>query len=152
MHTHALYYLAENPEYAGPLRREVEFAIEENGWTKTAVKKMRKLDSFVKEALRLNPLGYSTFLVLQPLTAVAVTRRVVGEGFTFSDGIFIPRDQVIGTPVFAAHTDDNVYPNGKEFDGFRFSRMREQEGESAKHHASNTSLEFMTFGHGQHAW
>jgi len=152
MYIHALYYLAANPEYAEPLRHESEVAIQENGWTKTAVMKMQKLDSFVKEAIRLNPLGYSTFLVLQPLTAVAVSRLVVGEGFTFSNGIFVPRGEVIGTPVFATHTDDNIYPNGKEFDGFRFSRMREQEGESAKHHASNTSLEFMTFGHGQHAW
>lgn len=58
MYTHSLYYLAANPEYAEPLREEIEAAIKEYGWTKHAVMKMRKLDSFIKEALRLNPLGY----------------------------------------------------------------------------------------------
>jgi cytochrome P450 len=77
---------------------------------------------------------------------------VVGEGIRFSNGVSLDPGEVIGTPVFAAHTDENVYPNGKEFDGFRFSRMREQEGESAKHHASNISRDFLTFGQGHHAW
>jgi hypothetical protein len=48
--------------------------------------------------------------------------------------------------------DEKTYPNALEFDGFRFSRMREQDGESAKHHSSNTSHDFLYFGHGQHAW
>jgi cytochrome P450 len=63
MYTHALYYLATYPEYAQPLRVEVEGAINDNGWTKHALMKMRKLDSFIKESLRLNPLAYSTFPV-----------------------------------------------------------------------------------------
>ena len=38
------------------------------------------------------------------------------------------------------------------FDGFRFARMREAEGEGTKHQYVNTSTEYVSFGHGKHAW
>jgi len=53
---HALYYLAAFPEYIQPLREEVEEIVKSEGWTKTALGKMHKLDSFIKETQRLNPL------------------------------------------------------------------------------------------------
>lgn len=37
-----------------PLREEVEQVIEEEGWTKAAMQRLRKVDSFLREALRLN--------------------------------------------------------------------------------------------------
>jgi len=89
---------------------------------------------------------------LRANSEVAITRLVVGDGITFSNGVFVGPGEVIATPVYAAHTDESVYPSAKEFDGFRFSRMREQEGESAKHHASNVSADYLTFGQGRHAW
>lgn len=51
--THALYNLAAYPEYIQPLREEVEDIIAEEGWTKTSLGKMRKVDSFLKESMRL---------------------------------------------------------------------------------------------------
>lgn len=39
------------------MRREVEDAVAEDGWTKSALQKMRKVDSFLKESQRLNSLG-----------------------------------------------------------------------------------------------
>ena len=48
--------------------------------------------------------------------------------------------------------NEKFYHNPHEFDGFRFSKMREQKGESAKHHSVNTSTEYLAFGHGLHAW
>lgn len=71
---------------------------------------------------------------------------------TFADGTTIPKGAIITLPIAAIQTDENFYPNGKEFDGFRFSKIREQQGESAKHHSSHTGTEFLHFGHGQHAW
>ena len=56
------------------------------------------------------------------------------------------------TPLYQIHRDESIYPNPNEFDGFRFSKIRENQGESAKHHASNTSIDYLYFGHGQHAW
>ncbi len=51
--TTALYALATHPEYAEALRDEVEAIINEEGYTKSAMGKMNKLDSFVKESHRL---------------------------------------------------------------------------------------------------
>jgi cytochrome P450 len=52
--THAIYDLASRPEYVSPLREEIEPLILEHGWQKSTLMKMKKLDSFVKEILRLN--------------------------------------------------------------------------------------------------
>lgn len=52
--THALYHLAANPTFAQPLREEAEAILQKDGYTKTAMSKMRKLDSFLRESLRFN--------------------------------------------------------------------------------------------------
>jgi hypothetical protein len=141
----------------------VETIIRGEGWTKAAVMKMRKLDSFLKESMRLNPLGFGTqptpfllnpsTLAITNLGTVSTTRDViVPNGYTFRNGVTLPQGSVVATTLYPIHMDETIYPKPNEFDGFRFSRMREQEGESAKHHASNTSHEYLNFGHGQHAW
>lgn len=55
--THALYHLAANPEFIGPMRQEVDAIVEAVGWSKEALGKMHLVDSFMKETLRLNGLG-----------------------------------------------------------------------------------------------
>jgi hypothetical protein len=60
--THSLFYLASNPEYWSALREEVEDVTNREGWTKSAVDHMFKIDSFVKESQRLHPLGAGKFL------------------------------------------------------------------------------------------
>jgi cytochrome P450 len=57
--THALFYLAHHPEHADTLRKEITRIIEQDGWTKNALHRMWKLDSFLKETSRLNPAGIS---------------------------------------------------------------------------------------------
>ena len=54
---HALFYLAALPEYIAPLRAEVEEVIEREGWSKEGLDKMHKVDSFIKESQRMNPIG-----------------------------------------------------------------------------------------------
>jgi cytochrome P450 len=72
--------------------------------------------------------------------------------YTFADGTSIPKGARIVAPIRPIHFDESIYKDADKFDGFRFSDMRELEGESAKHHVSNTNLEFLHFGHGHHAW
>ncbi|KAJ3514885.1 hypothetical protein NLJ89_g2106 [Agrocybe chaxingu] len=48
-----LYDLAIHPEYVPAMRDEVEAVIGAEGWTKVAMGKLRKLDSFIKESQRL---------------------------------------------------------------------------------------------------
>lgn len=55
--THIIYDLCAMPEYVEPLRQEIEEALAaEGGPTKKAFLKMPKLDSFMRESQRLNPL------------------------------------------------------------------------------------------------
>lgn len=61
--THAIYHLAEHPEVQGPLREEIETILKEEGWTKSAMAKMWKLDSFLRESQRYNGIGLSTYAV-----------------------------------------------------------------------------------------
>ena len=57
MFSHAVYNLVSHPEYIEPLREEIDPLVSAYGWEKTTITKMRKLDSFLKETLRLHPLG-----------------------------------------------------------------------------------------------
>ena len=51
-----LYRLLSNPEYVEPLRHDVETAVLEEGWTKAAMEKMYKIDSFLRETQRFDDL------------------------------------------------------------------------------------------------
>ena len=59
--TTAFYHLLSDPEYIEPLRRDVETAVAEEGWTKAAMDKIFKVDSFLRESQRIGapdcPLG-----------------------------------------------------------------------------------------------
>ncbi|KAF7360228.1 Cytochrome P450 [Mycena venus] len=136
---HALYNLAANLEYVEPLREEIKSVIQSEGWTKTAMGKMVKLDSFLKESSRFVPGG-----------AVGVMRQVIKD-FTFSDGTMVPTGTLIAIPVLAEHYDEANYVHGDQFDPFRFSRMREQAGEGIKHQMITPSPDFLSFGVGRHA-
>jgi hypothetical protein len=59
--TQALYCLAANPEFAVALRKEVNAVVREYGWTKAAIDRMYRIDSFLRESQRLNPVGSSEF-------------------------------------------------------------------------------------------
>jgi len=72
--------------------------------------------------------------------------------YTFSDGTVVRKGTLLAAPVSPIQFDETIYSNPDVFDGFRFSNLRAVEGESAKHHSSNTATEFLHFGHGMHAW
>ncbi|KAI0800573.1 cytochrome P450 [Fomes fomentarius] len=137
--THALYDLAAHPEYIRPLRDEIEPLIAAEGWTKAAMGKMWKLDSLLKESSRINGISLTS-----------ITRKALKD-VTLNDGTFLPAGTLIVAASYPTHFDDENYASAAEFDPFRFSRMREAEGEGAKHQFVNTSVEYIPFGHGKHA-
>ncbi|KAF8555102.1 cytochrome P450 [Imleria badia] len=137
--THALLYLAANPEYIQPLRREIKSVIETEGWSKAALNKMRKVDSFLKECQRIE--GISNVSLL----------RKASKDFTFSDGTFVPKGTTIVAAARSVHRDEAVYERALTFDPFRFAHMREGDGEGVKHQYVSTSPEYIPFGHGRHA-
>lgn len=47
--------LAAHPEYQNPLKEEIEAALlQSGGWNKHALAQMKKLDSVLRESLRMN--------------------------------------------------------------------------------------------------
>ncbi|RDX42956.1 cytochrome P450 [Lentinus brumalis] len=137
--SHALLDLAAYPQYIRPLREEVEAVVAVEGWAKAALGKMWKVDSFLKESQRYNGIGLTS-----------VTRKAMRD-LTLSDGTFIPKDTLIAAASYPMHYDESIYENASTFDPFRFSRMREEDGEGTKHQFVNTSVEYIPFGHGKHA-
>lgn len=61
--THIIYDLCAMPEYVEPLREEIQEAVAaEGGFSKKSFLKMSKLDSFMRESQRFNPLLLSNIL------------------------------------------------------------------------------------------
>jgi cytochrome P450 len=54
---HAFYNLASHPECVEQLREEVEAVVAQEGWTKLAMTRLVKMDSFYKETMRVYGLG-----------------------------------------------------------------------------------------------
>ena len=81
-------------------------------------------------------------------------KRLALRPVTFSNGVTIPAGTLLGLPLNSVHTDEEIYPNADEFDGFRFFRLREKEGDdvlAARHQLVTTSPELLGFGLGRHA-
>ncbi|KAF7378404.1 Cytochrome P450 monooxygenase 51 [Mycena sanguinolenta] len=136
---HALYTLAANLECVQPLREELESVVAAEGWTKQAMDQLVKMDSFLKESSQTAPTG-----------AIGSVRMATKD-FSFSDGTMVPAGTLLAVPVFAEHHDEVNYSNAEVFDPFRFSRMREQDGEENKHQMVTPTLEYLSFGLGRHA-
>ncbi|KIL60262.1 hypothetical protein M378DRAFT_26590 [Amanita muscaria Koide BX008] len=91
--TYTMYELATRPEYVKPLRDEIEAVINEEGWSKDSIRKLRKVDSFIKECLRL-----SNF------SLVTMARKALRD-LTLSDGTPIPAGSTVAVPFNPVHTD-----------------------------------------------
>ncbi|KAJ3768555.1 cytochrome P450 [Lentinula raphanica] len=155
--TNALFYLAANPHLAQPLREEIEPIVAEFGWTKSAMGKMHKLDSFLKETQRLSGVGartFSLFLCHKPLrdnhTSSVTMSRLALRDFTFSDGTVVPAGTILSVASFGMHHDDALYEDPYKMKAFRFSDMRSQEGEGLKHQMVGVDPSFALFGGGRH--
>ncbi|KAF5349711.1 hypothetical protein D9756_008946 [Leucocoprinus leucothites] len=139
--TQCLYDLAIHPEYVEEMREEAINAVAEHGWSKIAMTKMRKVDSFMKEALRLNSVG-----------SYIMNRKALKD-WTMSDGTFIPAGTFIGVASAAMGVDEALFPDARTFRGFRFAEMRQGDGEldSIKHQMVALETDQIVFGHGRHA-
>ncbi|KAL2161084.1 hypothetical protein VTH06DRAFT_8797 [Thermothelomyces fergusii] len=145
--TNVFYNLAAYPHYAPVLRDEIRSVLAEHDgvFTSSALQAMKKLDSFIKETMRLYPAGFAGF------------PRKVSKTFTLSNGQVIPAGVMIQVPSDAIARDPEVFPNPDEFDPWRFSRLREaarssgKAEEAAHHQFVSVSPEILTFGYGRHA-
>ena len=92
--------------------------------------------------LRLNILG----------GLVTIIRKAMKD-ITLRDGTLIPRGTFLAAPTAAIHHDERKYAAPDVFDPFRFARMRDEDNDRATSlQFSNTSTDWLPFGHGRHAW
>ncbi|KAF8524847.1 cytochrome P450 [Hysterangium stoloniferum] len=141
--TQALFDLACRPQYIPEIRDEVEAVVNKEGWSKVAIGKMYKLDSFFRESARVHSGG-----------AVSILRKAMKD-FTFSDGTYIPKGATVSALSSARQQDEEVYPNAAIFDPFRFCGLQSNESDSLTSSGVNfmtsTDLNYLPFGHGRHA-
>jgi cytochrome P450 len=80
--------------------------------------------------------------------------RLALRPFTFSNGVTIPTGTLISMPGSAIHRDKAIYHDPDTFDGFRFAKLRESEGETttSKYQTVSASSEHLAFGLGRHSW
>lgn len=149
--------MAAYPQYIQELRDEVEPIIKEEGWSKAAVAKMHKVDSFMKETQRMNGIGLGEYNACRcddatdhflPVNMVRKSMKDV----TFPDGTVIPKGAFVAMATQPMHLDNDVYDNAETFDPFRFANMRSEDGVGVKHQFPVTSPDYLVFGHGRHAW
>ncbi|KAG6900185.1 hypothetical protein C0995_004120 [Termitomyces sp. Mi166 len=136
--TQALYHLAAHPECIEPLREEIENVTSNEGWTKSVMGELRKLDSFLKESQRISGLG-----------AISSYRRVL-KPFTFSNGTTIPAGMTIGVAAWSTHLDEAVYPNARNFEGFRYVRADDEDEKTSQAQMVSSTPDFLAFGLGRH--
>ncbi|KAK1993479.1 cytochrome P450 [Colletotrichum falcatum] len=147
----AVYWLAAKPELIPMLRDDVQQALVESGgeFTSGALQNMKRLDSFLKEVMRLTPLSVGSF------------QRKVLKPLTLPNGQTIPEGMTIEIPAAGINHDAELFPNPETFDALRFYRLRE----SKVHAASGTQAAevvmqaqfvsvgntYLAFGYGKHA-
>jgi cytochrome P450 len=174
-----MYDLAAYPHHVAELRQEVETVISQEGLSKDSLEKMYKLDSFIKETLRLHGPVEGSFVDLYNfsrnnilLSNVVSSRRKVLKDFTLSNGMVIPAGNTLAFAGIAMHRDDvsrrlyllprteninirhakEYFQNPEQFDGFRFAKLREAEDDQVKYQTVALGREYVTFGVGRHAW
>jgi cytochrome P450 len=138
------------PEHIAELRAEIEAVLADHGgvWDKRSLAKMHKLDSTMRESVRLNS-----------IVTLGLGRMVTApEGIDTPSGIHVPRGVIVTTPGYSIMHDRDVYgDDAEEFRPFRFAEQRvEREGgagyvERARKAFPTTSKEFLAFGHGKNA-
>ncbi|OAA55755.1 trichothecene C-8 hydroxylase [Cordyceps fumosorosea ARSEF 2679] len=133
-----LLRIVKMPEIIQALREEIVEVYRADGWEKTALYKMKLLDSVIKETQRMKPISEITML------------RKVKEGFTLSDGTRLRAGQNLG--VTSTHfRSAELHTSPDVWDPRRWTRMRDDPARQNAAHLVSTTPEHNAFGHGRHA-
>ncbi|KAH7310674.1 cytochrome P450 monooxygenase [Stachybotrys elegans] len=140
--THTLYDLVAHPEYMEPLREEIKAACEgQDKLSNQAILQLVKFDSFMKESQRHNPPSLLGF-----------HRYVRGNPLKLSDGTVLPVGTHFAMASDAVLHDTSKLPGGGDpydFDGFRYSRLREDPENQNRYLFAQTDNNHLHFGHGR---
>ncbi|CAG8952503.1 hypothetical protein HYFRA_00009606 [Hymenoscyphus fraxineus] len=136
----ALFDLASRPEYTTALLSELSHVTHSTGSTEltpSSISKLVKLDSFLKESQRH---------VSQNL--LSIYRKVITP-LTLKDGTVLPANSYVAVPSI----DPEARPHAvtRDFDGFRWEKMRSQPGNEQKFTTVASGIDALEFGYGVHA-
>lgn len=138
----ALFDLASRHEYVTPLCEELEKVIAEGGeddLDPRAMGKLELMDSFLKESQRhvaqniRKHFCWSQVLtrqIFESLGAVSVYRKVMSP-LTLKDGTILPTGSYVCVPSIDPAVDPKSLT--REFDGFRWARMRKDTNNDTKY-------------------
>ncbi|KAH8831419.1 cytochrome P450 [Flagelloscypha sp. PMI_526] len=100
-----VYYLTANPHVLRNLQQELDsvFPQSESSWNYDSIKRIRLLDWIIHETLRLAPSVPSHLY-----------RETPKEGITV-DGVYIPGDTVVSTPLYLIHRDPRYWEDAEKF-------------------------------------
>ncbi|KAK0641430.1 cytochrome P450 [Cercophora newfieldiana] len=119
---------------------EIEQVHKEFGsWTRQAVSKLVKLDSFMKESQRVHYVGH------------ARVTRAAQVPYTFKDGLHLPKGTMIQFLHSGPQQDPDFFPEPETFDPWRFLKKRQQGDDVNKFQFASLSEVETTFGAGFHA-
>ena len=146
--TNVFYNLAAYPEYIPELRDEITEVLREHGgvFSSPAMQAMKKLDSFMKESMRKDPTGVSSF-----------QRKVLKDFVLPGTQQVIPKGSIIEVAQDAISRDESVFPEPEKFKPWRFYELRQQARErgevekAAQNQFVSVSQDVLTFGYGRHA-
>jgi cytochrome P450 len=131
------------------LREEAELYLgrgDPTAWSKEALGRCIKLDSFFRETLRMNVFG-----------SITLPRLTLAD-FTFTDGTKVGAGYYVAAAADVVHQDSKHYSKPHEFTPFRFAGVRERTSENEdlsqdwQHRMTGTSETFLAFGGGRHLW
>lgn len=140
--TNVLFELAARQEYIKPIREEISDVVRTHGWTKEAMLRLHKLDSFIKESFRLSGMGNT-----------AGSRKTYKD-FTFSNGVTIPKGYSIAIASGAIHFDPAIYPDPDTFNGWRFCDTEDTDApksEQWRNQVVTMDPTWLMWGVGRHA-
>lgn len=149
--TNALFDIASSPrcgEFQDTIREEIVSATNANKgreWKKGSLASMIKLDSALRESMRL--WGFISRGVMKKVVAP--------EGIVIPNGDHLPYGSKVGVTSYGIHHDESAYPGALSYDPFRFSAPQETNYTGAKAKPLDlitTDNNLMAFSHGKHAW
>ncbi|KZL80201.1 ent-kaurene oxidase [Colletotrichum incanum] len=140
--TATLYDLAAEPEIMSDVRQEIVNVLRKHDGriTVKTLFDMKLLDAVCKESQRLNPADLLS------------ARRRVMKPFTFPDGVSVPPGAMLAVPVHHIGRDPELFPeHPNKFDPYRFTKLRQNEGEGNHFQFASVTNGTMAFGWGKHA-
>ncbi|PTB62203.1 cytochrome P450 [Trichoderma citrinoviride] len=133
--TQLLFESIRDPSLTEALRAEIAKALAENGgeWSVQMMSSLPRLESFTRETLRVD--GPTLF---------SVTRSIL-KPFQLKSGLVLRPGNIISSPSWMIHNDEDNYPNAKEFNPYRFYDETTNTVTTKATTASNT---FLAYGYG----